>query len=265
MTTKIALASLLMAWLASPALAEPPNLLTYQGRLKESGSPVTGARTVEVFLCDALSGGSCTTTVAQEVSVANGLFKTTFTVPGAVDLGTGNWYLEVKVGADTYSPRERLNSSPYALHAATAAYLQAAPSAAGVTVSSHMFVTGNVGVGTSSPTVKLHVEGAVRIVDGTQGTGKILKSDASGTASWQTAGGPTVVSTGTASNNTVVAECPTGKTIVFAFRGSGSSSVCDDVYGTAGGGTGVALNCIGQTSCSYSWGAGGACVKAVCL
>jgi trimeric autotransporter adhesin len=46
----------------------------------------------------------------------------------------------------------------------------------------------NVGVGTGYPTSRLHVRGAVRIEDGTQGAGKMLTSDASGNATWQTAG-----------------------------------------------------------------------------
>jgi hypothetical protein len=45
--------------------------------------------------------------------------------------------------------------------------------------------SGNVGIGTTSPTAKLHVNGNVRIVDGTQGVNKVLTSDASGTASWR--------------------------------------------------------------------------------
>jgi hypothetical protein len=46
----------------------------------------------------------------------------------------------------------------------------------------------NVGIGTGYPSSKLHVKGAVKIVDGTQGAGKVLTSDASGNASWQTSG-----------------------------------------------------------------------------
>lgn len=49
--------------------------------------------------------------------------------------------------------------------------------------------TGNVGIGTNAPTTKLHVNSsspAVRIVDGTQGAGKVLTSDANGNASWVT-------------------------------------------------------------------------------
>ncbi len=46
---------------------------------------------------------------------------------------------------------------------------------------------GNVGIGTPSPTVKLEVAGQVKITGGAPGTGKVLTSDASGLASWQTA------------------------------------------------------------------------------
>ena len=46
---------------------------------------------------------------------------------------------------------------------------------------------GNVGIGTKTPTAKLEVAGSVKIVDGTQGAGKVLVSDAAGLASWQDA------------------------------------------------------------------------------
>lgn len=43
----------------------------------------------------------------------------------------------------------------------------------------------NVGIGTSSPTAKLDVNGTFKVADGTQGDGKILTSDDTGLASWQ--------------------------------------------------------------------------------
>lgn len=48
---------------------------------------------------------------------------------------------------------------------------------------------GNVGVGTEFPDTTLHVVGAFKLEDGTQGAGKVLTSDADGQASWQSLAG----------------------------------------------------------------------------
>lgn len=45
---------------------------------------------------------------------------------------------------------------------------------------------GNVGIGVPSPGAKLEIAGQIKITDGTQGADKVLTSDASGLASWQT-------------------------------------------------------------------------------
>jgi microcystin-dependent protein len=44
---------------------------------------------------------------------------------------------------------------------------------------------GNVGIGNVAPTSKLDVSGTLRVNDGTQATGKVLTSNATGVASWQ--------------------------------------------------------------------------------
>lgn len=49
---------------------------------------------------------------------------------------------------------------------------------------------GEVGIGTTTPNSLLHVNGSVTITDGTEGAGKVLTSDASGNASWQTPPAP---------------------------------------------------------------------------
>jgi hypothetical protein len=56
-------------------------------------------------------------------------------------------------------------------------------------VASHFNIIpgGNVGIGNTNPTAKLDVAGTVKIVDGSQGVGKVLTSDADGLASWAAA------------------------------------------------------------------------------
>ena len=44
---------------------------------------------------------------------------------------------------------------------------------------------GNVGIGTTTPGAKLEVRGSIKMVNGTEGPGKVLTSDSGGGASWQ--------------------------------------------------------------------------------
>ena len=45
---------------------------------------------------------------------------------------------------------------------------------------------GNIGIGVLNPLARLDISGNIRIVDGTEGTGKVLTTDMFGFASWQT-------------------------------------------------------------------------------
>ena len=73
---------------------------------------------------------------------------------------------------------------------------------------------GNLGLGTISPTTKLHIDngatnGAIRIIDGTQAEGKVLTSDANGVATWQNKG------LGTITNTTVEWSSPTAANYAY--------------------------------------------------
>ncbi len=56
----------------------------------------------------------------------------------------------------------------------------------GNTLDDSNFSGTKIGMGTTTPTARLHVDGNFRLVDGTEGLNKVLTSDANGNASWQT-------------------------------------------------------------------------------
>lgn len=84
-----------------------------------------------------------------------------------IKIGDGNF---ITIGEDSLDDRLYFKARDYVFGKSSGGY------------------TGNVGIGVSgAPTAKLHVNGTVRITDGSQATGRILTSDASGNASWQEA------------------------------------------------------------------------------
>jgi hypothetical protein len=66
-------------------------------------------------------------------------------------------------------------------------------------------VSGNVGIGTTSPGAKLDVTGSIRMVDGNQGTGKILVSGSTGIGSWQTVNSSSLGGWSTTGNSGTIA------------------------------------------------------------
>ena len=117
--------------LAQPAVAgenpardpNAPNLditptMSYQGRLVESGVPVTGNRSMTFHLYDAASDGNMYWTEGPKtVPVSNGLFTVTLgdTNPFlSLYMFASQLYLEIQVGTTTL-PRQVLQGAPYAL------------------------------------------------------------------------------------------------------------------------------------------------------
>lgn len=91
---------------------------------------------------------------------------------------------------------------------------------------------GNIGVGTSAPDAKLHINGSVKIADGTQGANKVLTSDDSGLARWQTpaAGISTNIYTsdGNLETNRIVAQAD--KTLAFTGTAANALSVDGETF-----------------------------------
>ncbi len=170
--------ALFCCWTLSSSAA---TIMTYQGRLKESNLPVTGTRSFSFSICNSLSSpAGCTPSPdgAQPFEVANGLFKSTFTLP-TVDLSAGPWYLEVSVGTPPasplpLSPRELFTFVPYSVYAlsASTASALAAASGPGVSASTNVIVAGSLAAGDAG--VQLSTDAAVEgyaVLQNLSGTG----------------------------------------------------------------------------------------------
>jgi hypothetical protein len=119
-TIAIAVLAAVLGMIA-PARAQTPNLMNYQGVLKDNlGNPLTGSYSITFRLYDVATGGTALWTETQpSVSVANGLFSVLLGSVTALSpsnfSGPDRW-LGVQVGADPeMTPRQRIASVAYAL------------------------------------------------------------------------------------------------------------------------------------------------------
>jgi hypothetical protein len=149
-----------------------PTAVTYQGQLKDGGSPANGSHDLQFSLFDAASGGAQvgSTICVDNVNVVDGLFTAQFDF-GASVFGGGARWLEIAVRADntpgncpggaytSLAPRQPLTAAPYALQ------------------TRGLFVadSGSVGIGTTAPAFPFHLAGTAQVMQ------KIVTSNAVGT------------------------------------------------------------------------------------
>lgn len=162
----------LVVILASFSLAEIPRLINYQGMLTDhEGNPLNAPQDLTFRIYNVESGGTLLWGETQNnVPVDNGLFNVVLGTITPVDLPFDeDYWLEIEVGVlGALSPRVKLTSVGYAYRAGmadTASYAIEATSAetdSDWTISGssiYSAVSGNVGIGTTTPDVKLHVKG----------------------------------------------------------------------------------------------------------
>jgi hypothetical protein len=90
---------------------------TYQGFLRQGGSPANGNYTMTFRIYDALTGGTLLwNSGAVTVNVNNGLFTVQLNAPASVWSGADR-FLEIQVGSTTLSPRVQITPTPYAFFA----------------------------------------------------------------------------------------------------------------------------------------------------
>ncbi len=137
--------------LSACAAGEAPAQVTYQGRLDDAGQPVNGARPMEFRLFNfASSGAAIATTSFPAVAVADGLFTVELPWTAAFNSLGPDFWLEVAVNGTTLTPRTRVAPAPRAVYSLNTR---------GITVDA----SGNVGVGTSVPSGRLHISGEAKI------------------------------------------------------------------------------------------------------
>ncbi len=162
--------------LLAPSLSGQTTAFTYQGRLDAAGSPASGLHDFRFALFDAAEGGQQVGDLlcADDVDVVDGLF--TVILDFDQQFATPQQrHLEIEVRRDTglncsnaagfveLVPRQEITAAPIASHA-TSAFALHAPDGS---PKNAVFVDndGKVGIGTTTPVVKLDVRGGPMLVE----------------------------------------------------------------------------------------------------
>ena len=125
-------------------IADVPDQITYQGRLLYNGSPVTSATSIVFRLYQTSSGGSAvwTETHGSVTPDSTGIYTVVLGSTVAIPDDYDALWIELVVAGNVLTPRKKLTSSPFVLR---------------VGELPNLYVSGNVGIGTSSPLGTLHV------------------------------------------------------------------------------------------------------------
>ena len=202
MKTKAIVLSLVLLVSAS-VFADVPDQITYQGRLLYNGSPVTAATSIVFRLYQTSSGGSTvwTETLGSVTPDSNGIYTVVLGETVAVPDDYDSLWLELVVAGNVLTPRKKLTSAPFVLRAGEL------PS---------LYVSGNVGIGTTSPSEDLEIyRSGVADADlrvGNDWRGIILKAQGINNA-------PTIRSTGSGNPLYIAASDDSSRNILIAPSG----------------------------------------------
>lgn len=113
------------AFIATMAAAAVPSLINFQGKLLDTnGNPRNGTYSMTFSIWDAASGGSQLWSETQgSVPVSNGVFSVQLGAVSSIATSVfsgASTYLQVQIGGETASARQRLVTSPYAYRSSIA-------------------------------------------------------------------------------------------------------------------------------------------------
>ncbi len=149
------------------AWADVPKLINFQGRLTDgSGTPVKDSTYAVLFtIYDDATGGTNLWSETQSVATKAGTFNVNLgsstALPDTIFDDTTR-YLAMKVGTDPeMTPRQRIVSMAYGYRVRTVDGATGGTISGDVDIQSDLTVSGNVGIGTTNPQVKLQVDSGI--------------------------------------------------------------------------------------------------------
>ena len=167
-TKAFILALSLVLLMSTSVIADVPDQITYQGRLLYNGSPVTSATNITFRLYDAESGTLRWTQGPQSVTPdSNGIYTVILgSVGNKIPDDYDELWLELMVAGNPLTPRKKLTSAPFVLRAGTLPDL---------------YVSGNVGIGTTVPSRKVTVkDGEIRVANNGNGLSLVTSAESAG-------------------------------------------------------------------------------------
>jgi len=115
---KKSLLMIFFVFIANLVIADVPNEIRYNGKLKEYRTEVNANKNMNFKIYDQLTGGTAKWESGNKsVVVSSGIFSVVLNPD--VDWRGKDYYLEIEIDSKKLEPREKLTAVPYSLHSNT--------------------------------------------------------------------------------------------------------------------------------------------------